>query len=151
MGILLFSIFANNIETRLQNKNPNILSEVRSQHYVDIVKFNNTYLFLPAYDEQRIDLYQWVYNCIDLADETCIPGAVRYEDNFWFQDITMQDFSDWDFYNMNFKSFNEKIRKINSKYILVFYDSPVYLENSNYFDSFEKKYVNNIGFIAEIK
>lgn len=151
MWILLFAIFANNIETRLQNKNPNILSEVRSQHYVDIVKFNNTYLFLPAYDEQRIDLYQWVYNCIDLADETCIPGAVRYEDNFWFQDITMQDFSDWDFYNMNFKSFNEKIRKINSKYILVFYDSPVYLENSNYFDSFEKKYVNNIGFIAEIK
>ena len=24
-------------------------------------------------------------------------------------------------------------------------------ENQSYFDSFEKKYVNNIGFIAEIK
>ena len=57
------------------------------------MKFNNTYLFFTCITmNKRIDLYQWVYNCIDLADETCIPGAVRYEDNFWFQDITIQDF-----------------------------------------------------------
>ena len=42
MWILLFAIFANNIETRLQNKNPNILSEVRSLHYVHIYFYLRT-------------------------------------------------------------------------------------------------------------
>jgi len=148
--IILFALFSNNIESRLQTKNPNILSEVKSVHYMDIMNFNKTYFYLPPYDENRVNLYNWSYDHVLSQEKSKVVGVIRYEDNFWFQNITGQNFDDWDFYNMNYQQFKGKLKKSHANYMLVFYDSPIYLEDSKYFDSFEKVYTNDIGFIAKI-
>lgn len=149
--IVLFVVFSNNIETRIQTKNPNILSEVQSIHYMDIINFNKTYFYLPTYDEKRLDLYDWSYKNVISQGKLEVVGAIRYEDNFWFQNITGQDFGDWDFYTMNYKKFESKLKESSAKYMLVFYDSPVYIEGQDYFNSLTKVYNNDIGFIAEIR
>ena len=149
--MVLFVVFSNNIETRIQTKNPNILSEVQSVHYMDIINFNKTYFYLPTYDENRLDLYDWSYKNVISQGKSEVVGAIRYEDNFWFQDITGQDFGDWDFYTMNYKKFESKLKESSAKYMLVFYDSPVYIEGQDYFNSLTKVYNNDIGFIAEIR
>lgn len=52
---------------------------------------------------------------------------------------------------INPEDIDEYLRVINADYILVYYESDAYLEETQYFDSFEKVYDTSDGFIGKVK
>ncbi len=138
----------NSIESKMQSHNANLVPVIRAYTYVDLISFNYTYLFWPVYEHERIDLYAYAYrNLLDKGEES-VPGVIRYDDSFWFQDMTNQRF-DWDFYWMDNEGLMKELEEEDANYVLVFRDSSWYVNDPEYFESLEKIYENGIGFIAE--
>lgn len=147
---MLAVFFLGSVEERIQIHNPLMVSSVRSIGYMDILSFNYTYLYVPGYSPERIDLYHYVYQELLAKGETKVPGVVSHEDSFWFQDITNQRYWDWDYYSMDNAGLDEKLRESGAGYVTVLYNSPLYTADQAYYDSLERVYENGAGFVAKL-
>lgn len=147
---MLAVFFLGSVEERIQIHNPLLVPAVRSVGYMDILSFNYTYLYVPGYPPDRIDLYHYVYQELLAKGEECVPGVISYEDNFWFQDITDQRYWDWDYYSMDNGALDAKLRESGAGYVVVLYSSPLYTADQAYYDALERVYENGAGFVAKL-
>lgn len=142
--------FLGSVEERIQIHNPLLVPETRSLRYMDILSFNYTYLYLPGYSPEKIDLYHYAYQELLAKGEPCVPGVIAYEDNFWFQDITDQRYWDWDYYWMDNAALDVKLKESGADYVIVLYNSPLYAADQAYYDALERVYENGAGFVARL-
>lgn len=137
------------VEAKIQNKAPLMILANRAAGYVDIISFNYTYLYLPVYSPEKLDLYHYAYRELLEKGEKTVPGVICYEDSYWFVDVTNQRFSGWGYFPMEYEELWKRLENPEVNYILVTYDSPLYLEDQEYYDSLERLYENQVGFVAK--
>lgn len=147
----VFAIWFTRVEDKIQSRNAYIDPVVKSVAFNDLFEHNYQYMFVvPGYSLEKMDLYQYVANNLiatGLTDE--VPGAVYWEDNFWYEAIIDQRIKGFDYWNNSQDQFFENLP--HEDYVLVLFDSPIYQENSEYFNSLERIYANNIGFVGKVK
>lgn len=146
--LLLF--FLGDVEQKIQLHNPLMVQNVRSIGYMDIISFNYTYFYMPGYSPAKIDLYHYAYQELLDQGEESVPGVISHEDSFWFQDITDQRFYDWDYNSMGNEELTQRLNDSGANYVVVLYDSALYGNDQAYYDSLERVYENETGFVAKL-
>lgn len=144
-------VFVGNIENKIQAKNPNLILEARAQHFVDVIGFNFAWFRMPEYPAERLELYSWVYQNLLEEEKGRVPAVLPYEDSYWFENVTNQQFLGWDYYRMDIAELEQKINESGADYVLVLRDAPLYYNNSDRFDSLERVYENPSGFVVRWK
>lgn len=144
-------VFAGNIEHKIQDKNPNLILEARASHYVDVIGFNLAWFRMPEYSTERLELYSWVYQNLLEEEEGRVPAVLPYEDSYWFENVTNQQFLGWDYYRMDIEGLKQNINESGAEYVLVLRKAPLYYNNPGEFDSLERVYENAEGFVARWK
>lgn len=144
-------VFVGNIETKIQTKNPNLILETRASHFVDVIGFNFAWFKMPEYPTEHLDLYHYVYQSLLEEEKGRVPAVLAYEDSYWFENVTNQQFLGWDYYRMDLAELEQKINESGADYVLVMRNAPLYYNNSDRFDSLERVYENDAGFVVKWK
>lgn len=135
-------------EDRIQQKAPLMVSASRADSYVDIVRFNYGFLQMPRYPQDKLELYHYVYRELMAQGEEMVPGLMGYEDQLWFQNVTNQRYPGGDWSIIDGEELRQRLEENGVGYVLVLYDSALYAEEREHFDSLEQVYRNEAGFVA---
>ncbi len=135
------------IEDRIEHMNPQFVVNSNSNAYCDIFIFNRDALFNAAYPFPKVQLYQYAMENLSDTKEY-IPLAGGFEDYFWMEAVTGQRNSDFRYWDEGTDSFFQRLQKV--EYVMVLKDGDIYLQYPEYFDSLDKVYENDLGYIAKI-
>lgn len=151
MGVLmwLFVAFVGfyRIEDRIENQNDRYVANNNSRAFCDIFMFNRDALGNPVYPYGKIDIYRYAINEITDTDKY-IPVVCYWEDYFWMEAITGQRNGDYKCWDVSPDVFFERLQDVD--YVMVLRDGEFYLQYQEYFDSFEKVYENESGYVAKV-
>lgn len=144
-GIALVGML--DIEIRIGQMNPQFVANYNSHAYCDINLFNKAAQSNAAYPYEKIELYQYAMDNLSDTKEY-IPLAGCWEDYFWMEAITGQRNSDFCYWNEGMDSFFERLQEVD--YVIVLTDGDIYLQYPEYFDSLEKVFENEYGYVAKV-
>lgn len=144
--LVLFN--ALDVEERIQQSAPLMVPTARAGAYADLIGFNYGFLRLPEYSPEKLELYHYAYREVLETGEEIIPGIMDYEDQLWFQNVTNQRYEGGCWSMMDSGELHSQLEASGTRYVLVLYDSSLYADNREYFDSLERIYENNAGFAA---
>lgn len=136
------------VEDRIQQSAPMLVSVPRAGTYTDLIGFNYGFLSQPEYAPEKLELYHYAYREVLGSGEEIIPGIMDYEDQLWFQNVTNQRYEGGCWSLMDSGELHRQLEASRTRYVLVLYDSSLYADNREYFDSLERVYENNAGFAA---
>ena len=151
IGIAVIGVY--NIEDKIKNINPNYVSSIRASQYGDLYAENIFNLRTPrrVVDENKMELMEYVYS--NLVEEgQYVPVIASGEDVYWYEAITNQRQKDllfWERNSENYIDIIEDTEKVH--YITVYKSTEPYETNKEYFDSFDKIFENEAGFVIRIK
>lgn len=148
-AMVVFCLFS--VEAKIQNKAPLMVQTNRAVGYVDIISFNYTYLHLPGYSPLKLDLYHYAYQELLAQGEETVPAVIDHLDTFWFIDVTDQRFRGWDYSSMMNEELYQRLEETGCNYIVVLKDNMLYVNDQEYFDSLERVYENEAGFVAKYR
>ncbi len=151
LWLLMFGMNYKGIEGRISEKNPNLCPQYNTYNLSHIYCFNRTFLAITHYSPEKIDLYTYVIDNILDDENDYVPLAGGVEDYFWMQAVTDTSCQDFQYWNRGYDEYFSSLINDNIHYIMVFKDNDFYTANAGYFDSLEKVYENNIGFIGVVK
>ena len=77
------------------------------------------------------------------------PCAYNDDQFYWYEGVTDQRLSDYMYWKTDYDTFKKNLGQ-NCDYVSVMKDSRIYLDNQEYFDSMEKVFENEIGFVAKV-
>ena len=147
-----------NIEDTIREKNVLFSPEAYADKYFDVYHVSSNLIVNDNEHERRqewrtrLELYDYVYdNC--LQEGQVIPLIDNWEKVYWYEAVMGQETVDW------WKDKKGKLQEIeNSSYVIVIPDTELYSsgddfykEYASYFNSLEKVYENELGFVAKIK
>ncbi len=139
-----------NIENGIHEKSELYCSWSKAGTYNDVYSFNKETLGLPFYQLEKIQLYQHaITECLDKGEEL-VPLAGYWEDCYWMEGITNQRLNGFDYWNYDDETFFENLEK-RANYVMVLTDNDFYKNHAEYFDSLERIYENDLGYIAKVK
>ncbi|MDE7434618.1 MAG: hypothetical protein K2N01_02165 [Lachnospiraceae bacterium] len=144
--LVLFGVL--DVEDRIQQKAPLMVSSPRAGTYTDLIGFNYGFLRLPVYSLDKLDLYHYAYREVLGQGEEIIPGIMDYEDQLWFQNVTNQRYEGGCWSLMDSEQLHYQLEISHTGYVLALYDSSLYTDNREYLDSLERIYENSAGFVA---
>ena len=144
-------MFLSGLETRIYNNNPLYVISAKGMQYNDLVCFNYNTMKEPPYAEPRMAMAHFVYaNLIEGgATQTPVPCAYNDDQFYWYEGVTDQRLSDYMYWKSDYDTFKKNLQE-NCEYVSVMIDSRIYLDNQEYFDSMERVFENEIGFVARV-
>lgn len=151
MWLFVVVLFLGNIENKIQGSNPLLMIDEKSAVYNNLLCFNVNTIKEAPYAANRMDLAHYVYNEILKPDHFKKQVACAYADDqtYWFEGITNQRLNDFKYWQIGYDKYFKNLEK-HCDYVSVMTDSVIYTENKAYFDSLEKVYSNDIGFVARV-
>lgn len=148
--VFIAGMYFFNIESDLAQKRPLLVPVEKAGSINDIYSYNLQKLRTATYSIDKIQLYDYVYTNLLCEDENLVvPLAGYWEDDYWYQGITNQRIEGYMYWNNSEEEYFAKL-KAEAEYVLVLTDSEFYRNNQLYFDSLEKVYENNGGFLAKV-
>lgn len=143
MGMLQLAMMGNYlfmVEEKIAKMNESLNEEPTELAFNNLLHFQWTAVWKEPYSLEKIELYQYVYDeLLEGKDEGDILCAAQIEDYLWYRAITYQPEIE---YMTDLSQ--------SSDCILVLYDSQLYMENQQYFDSMNIMYETEAGFVAEV-
>ena len=118
--------------------------------YNDLLHYNYITFWMPGYSKEKEELYHWVYNELLEQGEELVPMAGYWEDDLWYQAITNQRYYGWGQSDPNHTDYFNHLNDSGAEYILVLKDSQIYQDEQAYFDSLERIYDTEIGFVGKL-
>lgn len=150
--VLVF--FLSGLETRVANNNDLLIlgGSAKGPQLNDLACFNYYTIKEPPYSESRMALAHYVYQELLSTGKTDGPVPCTYNDDqfYWYEGVTNQRLSDYMFWNVGYEDYLEQLEE-ECDYVSVMIDGTMYVENQEYFDSLEKVFENEIGFVAKVK
>ena len=148
--VLLF--YVSGLENRIYNNNNLFMDSIKGPQYNDLVCFNLNTMKEPPYAEPRMAMAHYVYEELLETGKTDKPVPCAYNDDqfYWYEGVTNQRLSDYMYWKSDYDTFKENLEE-NCDYVSVMIDSRIYVDNQEYFDSMEKVFENEIGFVAKVK
>lgn len=142
--------FVINIETAIYNKAPMFISSIKAGTYNDIYGFNRDAVSLPCFSGFKLELFRYVGESIDFH-ESAVAIASSWEDWYWYEVITGQSL-DSGYYHWMFGEgeFFDTLYK-DADYVIVCYDSLIYQNNVQEFETLEVIKKNEAGAIYKVK
>lgn len=149
--VVVLGAMVTHLEERIQAQNQLFDINIKSAAVNDIFSYNYGNVWSTAYSPDKQELYHYVYDELLQKGQDMVPIASYWQDDFWYQGITNQRNDGWDVNNS--AGFLKMLLNSGAEYVLVLTDSQstVYLDNQEYFDSLEKVYENQAGYIAKLK
>ncbi len=150
--LAVLMVFFTGFEGKIQQINPMFDISVKSPSYNDIFNYNYHYYVQGGYAYEKMEIYHWVYNNLLEQDEDMVAICSWYQDDIWFQAITNQRLNGWDFVTADHIAYYEKLKECGANYVVVLTDenSQIYQDNPDYWESLEKVYQNDAGFVAKL-
>lgn len=144
-------MFLSGLETRIYNNNPLYVISAKGMQYNDLVCFNYNTMKEPPYAEPRMAMAHFVYANLIEGGSTQKPVPCAYNDDqfYWYEGVTDQRLSDYMYWKSDYDTFKKNLQE-NCEYVSVMIDSRIYLDNQEYFDSMERVFENEIGFVARV-
>ena len=144
-------MFLSGLETRIYNNNPLYVISAKGMQYNDLVCFNYNTMKEPPYAEPRMAMAHFVYSNLIEGGATQKPVPCAYNDDqfYWYEGVTDQRLSDYMYWKSDYDTFKKNLEE-NCEYVSVMIDSRIYLDNQDYFDSRERVFENEIGFVARV-
>lgn len=148
--VLLF--YVSGLENRIYNNNNLFMDSIKGPQYNDLVCFNLNTMKEPPYAEPRMAMAHYIYEELLETGKTDKPVPCAYNDDqfYWYEGVTNQRLSDYMYWKSDYDTFKENLEE-NCDYVSVMIDSRIYVDNQEYFDSMEKVFENEIGFVAKVK
>lgn len=146
---MVCGMYLTNFEGKVQAKNSLFSLTIKANTYLDVFAYNYSELGSESYLDSKMQLYQYVYQELLSKGQTIVPLAGYWEDDYWYQGITDQRLSGYAYWNYGEEYFFEQLEE-EAEYVLVLYDGEIYENNQQYFDSLEKVYENEGGFVAKV-
>ena len=143
------TISITNIEVVIQNINPLYCTNTNARAYSDIYTFNRDAMRNPAYDMEKVKLYDYAVEQLGASQTEKIPLAGYWEDYYWMEAITNQRMSGFDYWNIGEEMFFDNLSRVD--YVIVLTDSDIYAANKEYFDSLESIFETSSGYIAKVQ
>lgn len=143
------TISITNIEVVIQNINPLYCTNTNARAYSDIYTFNRDAMRNPAYDMEKVKLYDYAVEQLGASQTEKIPLAGYWEDYYWMEAITNQRMSGFDYWNIGEEMFFDNLSRVD--YVIVLTDSDIYAANKEYFDSLEPIFETSSGYIAKVR
>ena len=146
----LFTLFVGyyKIEDRIQNQNDRFTANHNSRAFCDIFMFNEDAIGNPEYPPGKIEIYRYAVHELKDTDQY-IPIVCYWEDYFWMEAITGQRNNQLKCWDMEPEDFFARLAK--TDYVMVLRDGEFYQQYQSYFDSLEKVYENEYGYIAKVE
>lgn len=150
LGVL--AMFFTGFEGKIQQVNSLFDISVKSGAYNDIYAYNYNLYMQGGYPYEKMEIYHWVYDNLLEEGEDMVAICSWYQDDIWFQAITNQRLNGWDFVTADHIAYYEKLKECGANYVVVLTDdkSQIYQDNPDYWDSLEKVYENDAGFVAKL-
>jgi len=151
MWVFVAVLFVGGIENRIESKNALFVIDSKSMHYNDLLCFNLNTLIEGHYADNRMELAHFVYE--DLletgATKKQVPCAYDEDQTYWYEGVTDQRLNDYKYWQIGYDKYKANLEK-KCDYVCVITDSVIYRENKEYFNSLDKVFVNDIGFVARV-
>ncbi|RGG49843.1 hypothetical protein [Roseburia sp. AF20-18LB] len=148
--IFLVGMYLGKVEERIQIHNSLMVSSYKAEAYNDLLHYNYITFWMPGYSKEKEELYHWVYNELLEQGEELVPMAGYWEDDLWYQAITNQRYYGWGQSDPNHTDYFNHLNDSGAEYILVLKDSQIYQDEQAYFDSLERIYDTEIGFVGKL-
>lgn len=150
LGVL--AMFFTGFEGKIQQVNSLFDISVKSGAYNDIYAYNYNLYVQGGYPYEKMEIYHWVYDNLLEEGEDMVAICSWYQDDIWFQAITNQRLNGWDFVTADHIAYYEKLKECGANYVVVLTDerSQIYKDNPDYWESLEKVYENEAGFVAKL-
>jgi len=151
---LVFGLAMSGIDYRLWDRYRSFNQSTKAIFMNDIYNWNKSKLKEPGgLSPDQMALYHYVYNTYSSTGAPAVPIVSYWEDAFWYQAISNQRGNDW--VSTNFKkpgSVIDMVQSSGSRYVLVLTNevSLSYETNKQYFDSLNRVFQNDAGFVAEL-
>lgn len=149
LGIFGWNV-SGKVEERIQIHNSLMVSSYKAEAYNDLLHYNYITFWMPGYSKEKEELYHWVYNELLEQGEELVPMAGYWEDDLWYQAITNQRYYGWGQSDPNHTDYFNHLNDSGAEYILVLKDSQIYQDEQAYFDSLERIYDTEIGFVGKL-
>ena len=146
--IVLLALLVFKVEENIQSKYPLFSPVIKSSMLTDVYSYNEQKMLVPTYPIPKLALYDYVYSKL-LKQGTLIPLAGYWEDDYWYQAITNQRLTGFNYWVIGEDIYFENLKN-QAKYVLVLTDSEIYSNHRAYFDSLEKIYWTEAGFIGKL-
>lgn len=148
--VFLVGMYLGKVEERIQIHNSLMVSSYKAEAYNDLLHYNYITFWMPGYSKEKEELYHWVYNELLEQGEELVPMAGYWEDDLWYQAITNQRYYGWGQSDPNHTDYFNHLNDSGAEYILVLKDSQIYQDEQAYFDSLERIYDTEIGFVGKL-
>lgn len=140
-----------NLEIAIQNKVPLLVLSQKGGILCDIYMFNRDGMCTLEYSKAKTDLYTYVCDEIYPNDDTDVPIVGTWEDYQWMTGVTHHDTEpNYWHWNVGEEVFMTTLKE-NAKYVIVLGGNDLYHNNEEYFESLERVYSNEAGFVARVK
>ena len=148
--VFLTGMYLGKVEERIQIHNGLMVSSYKAEAYNDLLQYNYTTFWMQGYSKEKEELYHWVYNELLEQGEDIVPMAGYWEDDLWYQAITNQRYYGWGQSDPDHTDYFNHLNESDAQYILVLKDSQIYQDEQEYFDSLERIYDTEIGFVGKL-
>lgn len=150
--LCVFISFFIGVENKIREINDLYDPRPKANEYNDIYSFNYGLFTKGGYPFYKMELYHYVYENLLEQGEEVVAIASWWQDDIWFQAITNQRLDGWDFLSADHTAYYQKLRECGANYVVVLTDdfSLIYHDNMGYWDSLEKIYENEEGFVAKL-
>lgn len=150
---LVTLVYVGKIEEKFQYHNALLVPEIKSDDICSIVNFNYgaTPIQMPAFNAEKVELYHYVAENMGQQGAQLVPLAGYWEDDYWYQAITNQRYYGWGQSDPDHTDYFNHLNESEAQYVLVLKDSAIYADEMEYFDSLERVYENNLGFVGIVQ
>jgi hypothetical protein len=151
--VLVAAVCVGHIEEKLAYHSQLLIPEVKSNQLCSIIYFNDSFMWnkMSTFSEERLELYHYVAQNIGQQGEVLVPLAGDWEDDYWYQAITNQRYYGWGQSEPDHTEYFSHLDASGAQYVVVLKDSTIYADETAYFDSLERVYENNIGFVGVLQ
>jgi len=140
-----------NLEFVIQNKVPLLVVSQKAGVLSDIFMFNRDGMCTPEYPKDKTELYTYVCDEIMPYDDAEVPLVGTPEDSYWMRMVTDHDLDgNYHYWDVGQDVFMDTLKK-EANYVIVLEGNELYDNYIDYFNSLERVYSNDAGFIGKVK
>lgn len=137
------------VEGRIREKSP-LMSEYDTVcWFVNIVSYNcgNIFQQQAPFCSDRVEIYHYVEQELIVKEDALVPMAGEWVEDLWYQAITNQRYGGWGVGDPTewFSCYHSS----GAEYVFVNKHSSLYVVEQDFFESLDKVFENEIGFVAK--
>lgn len=137
------------LESKIRQKSP-LMSEYDTVcWYVNVVSYNlgNILQQQAPFCDNRVEIYHFVEQELIGKEDALVPMAGEWVEDLWYQAITNQRYGGWGVGDPT--EWFSYYHSSGAEYVFVNKHSSLYLIEQDFFESLDKVFENEIGFVAK--